>query len=155
ADALERLGDPQAAAPLMPLLDTDARVSAMAALAGALRGSGNDRARERLVALLAEGQVAGAAGDALRILADGRAAGALAGLLWASDAELRLRIVETLGDLPSPEARAAAERSLRDESPHVRAAAAWAVGKLGATTAVPKLRALLADPQPEIAANAA
>ena len=48
-----------------------------------------------------------------------------------------------------------AERALGDQSPKVRAAAARALGRMGAVSSVPKLKAVLNDKEPAVVLAAA
>ena len=71
-------------------------------------------------------------------------------------AEKRANAVHALRLLPNnPRAQEMAENALGDQSPKVRAAAARALGPMGAVSSVPKLKAVLNDKQPAVVLAAA
>src|SRR5260370_25664011 len=64
-------------------------------------------------------------------------------------AEKRANAVHALRLLPNnPRAQELAESALADQNPNVRAAAARALGPMGAVSSVPKLKAVLDDKEP-------
>lgn len=63
----------------------------------------------------------------------------------------RATAVRVLSLLPGEaEARTLAANALQDEKPEVRAAGAWALGQLRATSTIPQLKKLLADKEPSV-----
>jgi HEAT repeat protein len=71
-------------------------------------------------------------------------------------AEKRANAVHALRLLPNnPRAQKMAERALGDQSPKVRAAAARALGRMGAVSSVAKLKAVLNDKEPAVVLAAA
>jgi HEAT repeat protein len=71
-------------------------------------------------------------------------------------AEKRANAVRALRLLPNnPRAQSLAEHALADRSPKVRAAAARALGPMGAVSSVPKLKAVLNDKEPAVVLAAA
>jgi HEAT repeat protein len=71
-------------------------------------------------------------------------------------AEKRANAVRALRLLPNnPRAQSLAESALADQIPKVRAAAARALGPMGAVSSVPKLKAVLNDKEPAVALAAA
>jgi hypothetical protein len=71
-------------------------------------------------------------------------------------AEKRANAVHALRLLPNnPRAQEMAENALADQSPNVRAAAARALGPMGAVSSVPKLKAVLDDQEPAVVLAAA
>src|ERR1700730_2755118 len=71
-------------------------------------------------------------------------------------AEKRANAVRALRLLPNnPRAQEMAESALADQSPKVRAAAAKALGPMGAVSSVPKLKAVLNDKEPAVVLAAA
>jgi HEAT repeat protein len=71
-------------------------------------------------------------------------------------AEKRANAVHALRLLPNnPRAQKMAESALGDQSPKVRAAAARALGPMGAVSSVPKLKAALNDKEPAVVLAAA
>ena len=70
--------------------------------------------------------------------------------------EKRANAVHALRLLPNdPRAQKMAENALGDQSPKVRAAAAKALGSMGAVSSVPKLKAVLNDSEPAVVLAAA
>jgi HEAT repeat protein len=70
--------------------------------------------------------------------------------------EKRANAVHALRLLPhNPRAQEMAEKALTDQSPKVRAAAARALGPMGAVSSVPKLKAVLNDKKPAVVLAAA
>src|SRR5713101_5140779 len=71
-------------------------------------------------------------------------------------AEKRANAVHALRLLPNnPRAQKMAQSALGDQSPKVRAAAARALGPMGAVSSVPKLKAVLNDKEPAVVLAAA
>jgi len=71
-------------------------------------------------------------------------------------AEKRANAVRALRLLPNdPRAQEMAENALADQNPNVRAAAAKALGPMGAVSSVPKLKAVLDDKAPAVVLAAA
>jgi HEAT repeat protein len=71
-------------------------------------------------------------------------------------AEKRANAVHALRLLPNnPRAQMMAENALADQNPNVRAAAARALGPMGAVSSVPKLKAVLDDKEPAVVLAAA
>jgi HEAT repeat protein len=71
-------------------------------------------------------------------------------------AEKRANAVHALRLLPNnPRAQKMAESALADRSPEVRAVAARALGRMGALSSVPKLKAVLNDKEPAVVLAAA
>ena len=71
-------------------------------------------------------------------------------------ASKRAQAVRALGLLPgNRRAVAAAERALEDNEPAVRAAAATALGQMGSTASIPKLRKMLSDKEASVVLAAA
>jgi HEAT repeat protein len=71
-------------------------------------------------------------------------------------AEKRANAVRALRLLPNnPKAQGMAENALADQNPKVRAAAARALGPMGAVSSVPKLKAVLEDKEPTVVLAAA
>src|ERR1700726_4988545 len=71
-------------------------------------------------------------------------------------AEKRANAVHALRLLANnPRAQEMSESALADQNPKVRAAAARALGPMGAVSSVPKLKALLNDKEPAVALAAA
>src|ERR1700732_2820374 len=71
-------------------------------------------------------------------------------------AEKRANAVRALRLLPNdPRAQKMAENALADQNPNVRAAAAKALGPMGAVSSVPKLKAVLDDKAPAVVLAAA
>jgi HEAT repeat protein len=71
-------------------------------------------------------------------------------------AEKRANVVHALRLLPNnPRAQRMAENALADQNPTVRAAAAKALGAMGAVSSVPKLKAALNDKEPAVVLAAA
>ena len=71
-------------------------------------------------------------------------------------AEKRANAVHALRLLPNnPRAQMMAENALADPNPNVRAAAARALGPMGAVSSVPKLKAVLDDKEPAVVLAAA
>src|SRR5712691_2510470 len=76
--------------------------------------------------------------------------------LTSNRAEKRANAVHALRLLPhNPRAQEMAENALADKSPKVRAAAARALGPMGAVSSVPKLKAVLNDKEPAVVLAAA
>ncbi len=76
--------------------------------------------------------------------------------LASKSAEKRANAVRALRLLPDNlKAQAMAENALADRSPKVRTAAAKALGRMGAASAVPKLKEVLNDKEPAVVLAAA
>lgn len=76
--------------------------------------------------------------------------------LTSHRAEKRANAVRALRLLPhDPRAQEMAENALTDRNPKVRAAAARALGPMGAVSSAPKLRAVLSDKEPAVVLAAA
>jgi HEAT repeat protein len=76
--------------------------------------------------------------------------------LASNRAAKRANAVHALRLLPhNPRAQEMAESALGDQNPKVRAAAARALGPMGATSSVPKLKAVLNDKEPAVVLAAA
>ena len=72
------------------------------------------------------------------------------------NASTRTQAVRALGLLPgNQEALAAAETALQDNEPKVRAAAAIALGQMGSSASIPKLKKMLSDDDPSVVLAAA
>ena len=68
----------------------------------------------------------------------------------------RAQAVRALGLLPgNQKAQAAAQSALEDQGPEVRAAAATALGQMGSTASIPKLKQVLSDKQASVVLAAA
>jgi HEAT repeat protein len=76
--------------------------------------------------------------------------------LTSNRAGKRANAVHALRLLPdNPRAQQMAEKALADQSPNVRAAAARALGPIGAASSVPQLKAVLNDKEPAVVHAAA
>src|SRR5579883_159056 len=146
-DALDRIGDPRAAAPCRQVLkdrsaDEYARAGAAKAL-GRLKAAG---AFDVLVSILQDGYeletVRRGAATGLGLLGDQRAFVPLTHMLSRGDAGMRWDVAAALGDLGDPRGVDLLIALLDDEYPQVCVNAAKALGKIGDERALPALRRL-------------
>lgn len=155
AYALGEIRQPETTEPLLKALrDADYGVRDQAAWA--LAGMHDAKILPRVAALLKEADA-----DAmhtvwlLKELDAKGAVAALAALLQEKDTQVKLRAVEALGSLKSPEATHAAEAALKDADATVRQAAMQLVGTTGGAEGRKRLRDLAAtetDPKAREAA---
>lgn len=158
--AIGRIAD-AAAVPLLVARVTQVRpsdrASALLALGLVLRAH-PDRAALDLLTTIARGADEGLAARAVDALSRSRAAdGAerLAPVVTAADEWTRAKAVDALSSFAGARARTLLHEALRrDESPLVRAAAAWALGRHPGAESVRALEAALDDPGWGVATNA-
>ena len=144
--AFGRLGEPEAAPLLLPLLaEDDPRLRFVAVRAlGQIR---NPEAVAHLLPFLAEPrkELRFAAVEALGEIRAPAAVRPLIEVLRDADRNLRRAAAESLGEIADPQAAAALLLALEDEHWSVRCAAAAALGRIGSAKAVPALLARLDD----------
>jgi cellulose synthase operon protein C len=144
AEALARIKGPEVVDGLLRIARTgatEARVEALSALGGALRGHGTPEAAEVCAKALDPGDPALAlsAVGALAAMREPHALGRLLPAARGSQADLRRGAVEVLGNFGDAQAGPVLRAALADEDDSMRGAAAWALGKLGDAAARPDL----------------
>jgi HEAT repeat protein len=162
ADALANLGDTAAVAPMVAHLRAPGvagKPEATRALGVLLRGKPPDpRVVDLLSGFLGSGDpsLVASAVQALGAMRAEAAAGALIARWPAARTPVRLAIVEALGEIGAPAARALLREALAAPDARVRAAAAWAMGRAGDhdAAAAAALRPLLRDADPAVRTNA-
>lgn len=159
-DVLGYLDHPAAAVPLVAAAEGDgaAELRARALVAAGAVASPELGPRFAALAEGPERRLRGAATFALGQLGDRRSLARLETLLEAPDVVVRAHAALGLGAAGERRAvDALAERLGQDRSPFVRAAAAWALGRLGSESAASRLAAAMmdADPLLRLAATAA
>src|SRR5262245_56640598 len=149
AIALGRTNDDRAVEPLLKaLLDSEWAVREQAARS--LGTAGQKRAVEPLINALQDQheQVREAAAKSLGIIGDRRAVESLLKALQDADEQVRKKTVEALGLLKQSGDSSMSMMALRSLDPTERAAAACALGRFGAVSAIPALINLLGDDTP-------
>lgn len=147
ANSLIYIQDPRAVGPLIELIGEappSARVTAVRALGGVLRDRKNGDARRLLEHLALEGrlEVSLSAIAGLGSMGDPDSAGTLVRLVKGGQLDRRRAAIDALADLrgkPPGELVPLLEDQLRSTDDRIAAAAAWALGKLGAAPARPAL----------------
>lgn len=118
------------------------------AAAGFLRGV-TEKDEKRLLAAAEAVEDGPVLAELLRALGTRKTDGGVPHLLrkvTSTDADVRMRAVEALAEIGTPEARAPVEKLLDDPDARVRAAAALAAGKLTIRSATDRLLARAGDP---------
>jgi HEAT repeat protein len=145
ASSLIYIQDPRAVEPLIRLIGKAmpaVKVTAARALGGVLRDRKNGPARRLLEELAAESRVelSLAAIAGLGAMGDPASAGTLIALARGGQLDRRRAAIEALGNLGNKgDHQALLEDQLRSTDDRIAGAAAWALGKLGASSARPAL----------------
>jgi len=140
AEALGKIGSPEAVAALIPALQ-DKRSDVRGSTAEALAQVGSPEAVAALIPALRDedSDVRGSTAEALAQVGSPEAVAALIPALRDKDSVVRRAAAEALGEIGSPEAVAALNSALQDKGRNVKRAAARALGKIGTLETLEKL----------------